>query len=124
MNELEKIRKEIKTVLSAPPPLKEMLLDLKMNNLELRQKHGDIDLLNQINKSLIYKTWKVLKVTNLIEKHKKLFKQNQSFYNDVQKQLEQEFDTWDKETPYHLEGNFKEGRLEIEIFKRKKIIKN
>ena len=124
MIELEKIKKEIQIIFSAPPPLKEMLQDLKMNNLELRQKHGDIELLNQINRHLIYKTWKVLKVTNLMEKHKRLFNQNQSFYNAVQKQLEQELDIWDKGIPHHLEGYFKEGRLELEIFKKKKIIKN
>ncbi len=116
----EVLKKKIEQILNNPPTYEEMIIDLRMNNVLIKQKAGDLSLLKSIDKSLLEKVWKSYKITNLIEQNSKKLKTLGVSSRAVQKQTQslsrQLYKEVDKISNGPIEGFLEGGFLELEVF--------
>ena len=128
MSKIKEIKKEIQKTLSSPPALKQMVNELRMHNVFLRQKDGDIDLFSVVNRNLVEKVWKTIRLNELLSQNDREFKKlglNRENL-DAQKQnlIEKVNGLFMSPSQNPVEGFVKEGFLEFEVFKNKRNSKN
>ncbi len=119
--------KKLRDSLKNPPTHEEMFLDIKMNNLSIKQRSGDIDVLRIADRNVLEKLWKSNKITIFISNQRlKLEKMGldhgkiEEHVNTMYEELEQEM--VQIKTP--MDGFLSEGVLELEVFKKHKRVKN
>ncbi len=128
MLEAKNLKKEIKDVLLNPPPLEKMLLDIKMTRVSLKQKGGDIGLFRTINKNLVEKIWKTLKMKALIKKNAQKLKElgfsETAARKHVRLLLKEVDNHINLENNHPIEGFAEGGFLELEVLREKKKIRH
>lgn len=116
------IKKKIEEILKNPPSYKEMTTDLRMGNVLIRQRSGDLSLLKSIDKNLLERIWKSYKITSLINQNTQKLKKMGVAPRFVQKQIKsfsrQFFQEVDKTLTNPIEGTFRGGFLELEVFNK------
>lgn len=65
----QELKKEIEEVLFQSVSTKEMLLEIALNNILIKQKSGNIELFRFINQKLIEKVWRAYKTQTVLEKN-------------------------------------------------------
>lgn len=114
--------------LNNPPPHQEMLMELKMNNMLLKQKSGDIELFKLAYSSVLEKVWRSYKINlflyeymnKLIEMGLNEEKLEEQKYL-IGEELDRQMISGESEA---MDGFFKEGFLEIEVFRKQQRVKN
>lgn len=117
MNKFKEIKKELEQIIFKIPPIEQMINDIEMNPVYLKQKQGDVESLYKANKDVVERIWKTLKTKELIDKKSRELKNSglserviNEFFNEV----------------LVLVGNNKVGSdggkvyLELEVYKTKK----
>lgn len=128
MLQIKDLRKEIQNILNASVGIKQMLLDLKMNNIYLRQKGGNINVFKVINKNLIEQVWKSMRINMLVEEIKPRLIEvgiNEKLLNrQINELILRVGSGQGQKNNYPIEGSANEGFVEIEVFKIKEKNKN
>jgi len=125
MSKINKLKSQIKAALFNPPESDQMLNELRMENLRLRQKNGDIELFKTINPTLVEKVWKTLKISKIVNSNqtelKELGLDDQELLTQAQRLVAGPQDGAADLVGSPIEGFVREGFLEIEIFKKDKL---
>jgi len=128
MSKINELKSQIEKALFNPPEAQQMLNELRMENLHLRQKNGDIELFKTINPALVERVWKTLKISEIVSKNsnelKKLGLTNQQLITQAQKLVAGAEENPNDLINNPIEGFAKEGFLEIEVFKKNKATRN
>jgi len=128
MFELGKLKKDIQNILSANVGLEQMLLDLKMNNIYIKQKAGNIEIFKVVNKNLIEKVWKSMSIKKIVDRVRpdllSMGIKKNTVDQQINKLLLETSLSRGHESTYPIEGIAKEGFVEIEVFKIKEKTKN
>jgi len=127
MQKTSGLKKQIEQILLSPPSLKLMLQELRLNNVLLRKRAGNIELFGIINPSLVERVWRAFKINNLLDENKEGLKNMglnpktispDSVFAD---QVNQIFN-FSNQNP--IEGFAKKGGLELEVFREENLNKN
>ena len=121
MSKSFQIKTEIEQILLNPPPTKNMLQELRLNNVLVRRRAGNIELFAAINHNLIEKVWKAFKMQTLLEKNSEELKKiglNPQTIIENQNLLANSFGHFLNQPHQNLiEGYAKDGTLELEVFR-------
>jgi hypothetical protein len=129
MSKIKQLKSEIERALFYPPDHKQMLNELRMENLRLRQKNGNIELFKTINPALVERVWKTLKISQIVGNNSKelgelgistqqLMAQAHSLVLGAEQNLNNNL------LSNPIEGFANGDFLEIEIFKKAKTTQN
>jgi len=124
---IKEIKNAIESALSNPPPIKQMLGELRLNNVLIKQREGDINIFSSINNNLIEKVWKSMKVNQIIAKESAELEKLGLHKGAILRQRLLLLEKIENSEPPHkhpLEGFVSEGFLELEVFKDIKKIVN
>jgi|GEM_PF-1415191 len=128
MSKMKQLKLEIEKALFEPPEVSQMLSELRMENLHLRQSKGDIKMFKNINPALIEKIWKTVKISKLVNSNLKVLGGLGISSRELNSQVRGLVRSMTENTSGGLtnpiEGFVGEGFLEIEIFKKGKTIQN
>jgi len=128
MSKFKQLKSEIERTLFNPPNHKQMLNELRMENLRLRQKNGNIELFKTINPALVERVWKTLKISQIVGNNSKELGELGISTQQLMAQA-QGLVLGAEQNPNNLLNNPIEGFvngdfLEIEIFKKAKMTQN
>ena len=70
----EKVKRTIIEIINNPPTYEDMLADLRMHNVRVLHKSGDIASLPIVDKDVVERVWKSYKVNSVLEERVQLLK--------------------------------------------------
>jgi len=124
----EKAKNEILEIINNPPTYEDMVSDLRMHNVQVSHKAGDIDAFLVTDKHIIERVWKSYKINSVLEKQihnlRTIGIKSNAVYQNIQsflKEIETDMGTGG-EGP--IEGFFEDGYVEFEIFNPQRKTRN
>lgn len=122
------LKERIHEILTHPPHYEEMIRDLKMNNVVVRRRGGNIELFKTVNKNLLERVWKSYKMNSLIDDNAFALEEigidGEALQKAVRYSLNDLGEEVNKNLQSPIDGFADEGFLEIEVFKLEHKLKN